>query len=244
MSNFARSLFNDCSNFAQSRLPALLPAACELCGAASGKRAVCAACAAGLPTLPAACPICALPQPAGAVCGTCLAHPPPFAATLAPWVYAEPVDLLIQAFKFQGRLALAGFLAEGLHHAITTSAQALPELLLPLPLAPGRQRERGYNQAQELARQLARRLQLPLAERAVIRVGVGVPQSSLPWKERARNIRHAFRVQGEVAGRHVAVVDDVMTTGATLTEMAKVLREAGAARVSNWVLARTLPPVQ
>ncbi|CAG0950184.1 orotate phosphoribosyltransferase [Burkholderiales bacterium] len=226
----------------QPHLAALLPAACELCAADSGEEAVCAACAASLPVLPAACPVCALPQPAGAVCGACLAHPPPFAATLTPWVYAEPVDLLIQAFKFHGRLALGSFLATALERCIAASGQTLPDLLIPLPLSAGRQRERGYNQAQELSRRLARHLHLPLADRLVQRVGEAVPQSTLPWKERAGNIRGAFQVIGELRGRHVAVVDDVLTTGATLTEMARVLRAAGAERVTNWVLARTLPP--
>ncbi len=235
-------MLNNRWNIVQTHLPALLPAACELCAAGSGKEAVCAACATSLPVLPAACPLCALPQPAGAVCGACLAHPPPFAATLAPWVYAEPVDLLIQAFKFHGRLALGSFLARGLERCIAASGQALPDLMIPLPLSAGRQRERGYNQAQELSRRLARRLHLPLADTRVQRVGEAVPQSTLPWKERARNIRGAFRAIGELRGLHVAVVDDVMTTGATLAEMARVLREAGAARVTNWVLARTLPP--
>lgn len=115
-------------------------------------------------------------------------------------------------------------------------------MLVALPLARGRQRERGYNQAQELARRLAQDLALPLGMGLVQRLGAAAPQSSLPWKERARNIRGAFRVTGNLSGRHVAVVDDVMTTGATLTEFAKVLREAGAVRVTNWVLARTLPP--
>lgn len=192
--------------------------------------------------LPPACPTCALPQPSGAVCGACLTHPPPFDATIATWVYGEPVDLLIQSFKFQGRLGLADFLAEGLCSRVLACGQAHPDILLPLPLAPGRQRQRGYNQAHELSRRLARRLRLRLEENWARRVLEGVPQSTLPWKERSRNIRGAFAVTGKVAGLHVAVVDDVMTTSATLAEMARVLRAAGAARVSNWVLARTLPP--
>ncbi|MBI3149100.1 MAG: ComF family protein [Betaproteobacteria bacterium] len=223
-------------------MPTLLPTACELCGAGSGKRQLCPACAARLPTPAPSCPVCALPSPAGVLCGACLKHPPPFAATLAAYLYAPPVDLLIQAFKFRGRLSLAPLLAQGLQEAITARGAVLPELILPMPLTRTRQRERGYNQAQEIARWLAGRLEIPLLAQAVRRVGEGPPQSSLPWKERARNIRGAFLCSAVVAGKRLAVVDDVMTTGATATELARALKAAGAAEVVNWMVARTLPP--
>ncbi len=203
---------------------------------------MCAACDAALPVLPAACPVCALPSPIGSPCGACLSHPPPFAATSAALLYLPPVDLLIHAFKFRGRLSLAPYLAERLAEALSRARAPRPDLVIPLPLSLARQRERGYNQAQELARRLARTFELPLDAHSAKRTGAAPAQADLPWKERAKNIRGAFVCAANVAGKHVAVVDDVMTTGATLSEFARALLKAGAARVSNWVVARTLPP--
>src|SRR5205814_120248 len=113
---------------------------------------------------------------------------------------------------------------------------------LAMPLATARQRERGYNQALEIAKLVAKRRQLMLARRGAVRVKDGPPQATLPWKERARNIRGAFACAVDLRGKAIAIVDDVMTTGASLNELAATLKRAGAARVENWVVARTLPP--
>jgi ComF family protein len=119
-----------------------------------------------------------------------------------------------------------------------------PERVIALPLASARQRERGFNQAREIAARVAARLRLPFSARTLERVTVGPPQAALPWSSRAKNIRGAFACRDELRGSRIALVDDVMTTGATLTEAAKTLRRAGAARVECWVLARTFPPVR
>jgi ComF family protein len=198
---------------------------------------LCAACDADLPRLGAPlCPRCALASPGGALCGRCLAEPPRYDATVAALAYAFPADALIHALKFRGELALAPLLAGMLFRNI--AAHEKIDLMVPVPLSAKRLRERGYNQSAEIARGLAARapLELFVCERSRDTAA----QIELPWSERRRNVRGAFRCTRGVSGT-VAVVDDVMTTGATLDEMAGALKAAGAARVVNWVVARTYP---
>lgn len=216
-----------------------------LCGAAtadagpSGRptaRGFCAPCLASLPRLAAArCEVCALPLTSGSRCGPCLERPPAYDAVSAPFAYAFPVDALIQAFKYGGDLALAPVLA-----ATLAPAGNGVDALIPMPLSATRLRERGFNQAHEIARHLGRRLGLPVLSNAVRRIADTAPQAALPWKERARNVRGAFVCDADLRGRHMAIVDDVMTTGATLAELARNLKRGGADRVSGWVIARTL----
>jgi ComF family protein len=220
-------------------LGGLLPQDCTVCGQGSGDRLLCAACETDLPDLAGPlCPVCATPTADGAVCGACQASPPHFDATTAAFRYAFPIEHLVQGLKYRHRLPLAGWLAEALAARIDAAGI---DCLLPLPLSAQRMRERGFNQAQEIARPLARRLGLPLVSDACYRVHDGAPQASLPWKERQANIRHAFECRLDLSGKRVAVVDDVMTTGATLNEFARTLKLHGAGRVENWVAARTLP---
>jgi ComF family protein len=214
-----------------------LPRDCFLCGAAAGATLLCRPCQDDLPRLPAAlCPVCAMPSPAGAVCGACLREPPHFDATRAAFAYDFPLDRIVQALKYQGRLAVVPFLGD----ALAACGAEEAELIVPLPLHPARLRERGFNQAVEIARAVATRTGLPLDWRACERSHDSAPQACLPWAERRRNVRGAFLCRADLAGRHVAVVDDVMTTGATLDEFARVLKKAGAAHVTNLVVARTL----
>ena len=229
-------------------LRAALPQRCALCAGEAGDALVCPACAAALPCLSSACPVCALPCAGGATCGACLRRPPPYAATVAALVYAFPVDRLLQQLKYAGRLALADWAAEALIARVREAlpsrpAGDRPDRVVALPLAAARQRERGFNQAREIARRVAHAAGLPLAD-VLARVAAGPPQAALPWRGRARNVRGAFAVAGDVRGARIALVDDVMTTGATLAEAARTLRRAGAARVECWVVARTLPPGQ
>jgi ComF family protein len=223
-----------------------LPQCCELCVARTDGALLCTACAAGLPRIPAACPICALPSPVGTVCGACLKDPPPYAATLAALVYAFPTDRLLQRIKYGGRLALADWAGSTLAAAACTAlggraANARPDRIVALPLAESRQRERGFNQAREIAARVAQATALPLTA-PLARIYAGPPQVALPWAERRRNVRGAFAVRSTVRGARIALVDDVMTTGATLAEAARTLVRAGAQRVECWVVARTLPP--
>lgn len=210
---------------------------CLLCEAESGADLLCSACAGELPLLPEPCPRCALPSPAGVVCGSCLNHPPHFDGTLALWRYEFPCDRLLQALKYRARLALAGYFARSL------VSRALPkvDLIVPMPLHSRRLAERGFNQALEIARGVARHLGVKIEPRGVQRVRNTAPQTGLPYEERAKNVRGAFQCNLDFAGASVAVVDDVMTTGATLNEVARVLKRAGATRVENLVIARTAP---
>ncbi len=222
-------------------LARLLPAQpCLLCGAMSHDGLCCAACAAELPRLSAPhCPVCALPTLAGEVCGQCLKDPPPFDRTLAAFSYSFPINQLIKALKFHERLVLVNFLADQL----VKQADTHPDCLLALPLHPSRLRERGFNQSQLLAARIAKRTGIPLLTDACRRVRDTPPQSALPWKERGKNMRGAFEVMAlaDIRGKHVAIVDDVMTTGASTGELARALKHAGAGEVSVWVVARTLP---
>lgn len=221
------------------KLGRLLPQDCTVCGQASGNRLVCAACEADLPHLAAPlCPVCALPAAEGARCGACQHAPPHFDATTAAFRYAFPVEHIVQGLKYRHRLPLAGWLADALARCI---GPAGVDCILPLPLSPQHMQERGFNQAQEIARPLAHRLDLPLVSDACARVLDTAPQASLPWRARQANIRNAFECRVDLTGKTIAVVDDVMTTGATLNEFARTLKLHGAARVENWVVARTLP---
>ncbi|MCK6410790.1 MAG: ComF family protein, partial [Thauera sp.] len=152
--------------------------------------------------------------------------------------YGFPVDQLIQALKYGHRLSTSRLFVD------LMAAAPVPEadIVLPMPLHPARLRERGFNQAAELARPLAQRWGLPVLLDGVMRDLDTTPQASLPWKERVANIRGAFRVTAPLAGKRVVVVDDVMTTGATLAELARALKAAGALRVENRVVARTPAP--
>ena len=209
---------------------------CLLCGAESGPELLCAACIGELPALPESCPQCALPSRAAAVCGSCINRSPHFDATLALWRYEFPCDGLVQALKYGAQLALAGFFARSL------ASRPLPEVdvVLPMPLHAKRLAERGFNQALEIARGLARYRGTPIEPRGVLRVKNTPPQTELPYEDRAKNVRGAFLCELDLSGASVAVLDDVMTTGATLNELARVLKRAGARRVENFVIARTV----
>jgi ComF family protein len=215
----------------------LLTQDCLLCHAASGGQLLCAACARELPSTESGCPRCALAGPQNLECGACIADPPHYDASFAAFAYAHPMDALIPALKYRGQLALAGLFARELHQRLGHARSV--DLIVPLPLHPQRLAERGFNQAAEIAKVLSRLSGIAMDARLARRVRNTAPQTGLPWRERAKNMRHAFACGGDLAGLNIAVVDDVMTTGATLNEFARTLKRSGAARVENWVVART-----
>jgi ComF family protein len=223
-----------------------LPSQCALCRGWSRAR-LCPGCIAAheRPTL--RCARCAIEVPSGQpLCGACLVDPPPQHASVAAVDYAHPWDGLIAAFKFHAAIDLAAVLAGRLGAAIEALAAERPDLLVPAPLGPARLRERGFNQAWELGRVLARRLGLR-ADPLVLRRLVDTPhQADLPRARRVANVRGSYGVDARrrdaLGGRHVAIVDDVLTTGASAAEMARTLLAGGAARVSVWVVARTPAP--
>lgn len=213
---------------------------CYLCRGAA-EAALCRDCDADLPRLPALlCPRCALDSSAGEACGRCLARPPAFDATVAALAYEFPADVLVQALKFRGELALAPLLAALLTARLPRGVRV--DFLLPVPLSAARLRARGFNQALEIARHVAAAAGCTLAPQLAERGRDTPPQAELALDERARNVRDAFRCPQALEGAAVAVLDDVMTTGATLEELAATLKRAGASYVVNWVVARTAPP--
>ncbi len=226
----------------------LAPGECLLCGApAAGEERVCAPCRRDLPWVGEACPTCALPSPGGRPCGSCQRRAPPVERAYAPLLYREPLRLVVSRVKFHSDLAhgfllgelLAGFLAEH-----PDPAWRRVDTLVPVPLAPGRLRARGYNQAREIAEVLAGTLGVGLDAGACGRLRETAPQSTLGRRRaRERNLRRAFRAQPErVRGRRVAVVDDVVTTGVTVFTLAEALGRAGARSVQVWAPVRAEAP--
>lgn len=186
------------------------------------------------------CPVCAIPDPTGELCGRCLNKPPHFDRVVAPFMYEFPATVLIQGLKYRGNLACARPLAAGLAEAL--DKEPYPDLIIPMPLARGRLASRGFNQAMEISRLVATDFGLDISVDICHRTREGTPQAGLPWKQRATNIRNAFVCDFDVNGKSVAVVDDVLTTGATLDELALTLKRRGAREVIGWIAARTPAP--
>jgi ComF family protein len=220
-------------------LLAWLPSRCLLCGARGGKGFdLCVACHADLSRNDRCCARCALPmESSGALCGRCIRREPPWHAAWAPFRYAYPLDRLEARFKFGADLA-AGKLLASLWIASRAPGE-LPDAIIPVPLHRSRMRSRGYNQALEIAKPLAKALRIPLWRDALQRTRATDAQTELSALQRRRNVRGAFvaKFENEIP-EHVAVLDDVFTTGATLAECARVLKRAGVGRVDAWALAR------
>jgi ComF family protein len=232
------------------RLPSwpALPAQCEVCRSWN-EGALCAECLARFAPAGPRCGRCGLRVASAATpCGACLREPPPFERAVVAFDYGFPWDRLITACKFEGRAELAVVLARPLAAAVRRAgAQAPPvDAIVPVPLSSARLAERGFNQAWELARHVGRALRVP-ADAGLLLRAIDTPhQAALSRPERERNLRAAFAPtpsgRARLAGRRVALVDDVMTTGATAREAAAALRRGGAAAVDLWVLARTPEP--
>jgi ComF family protein len=221
----------------QRLFDALLPATCVACGLpATASPGLCAGCHANLPRTPARCPHCAIGLPTPGTCAGCRKTPPPWSHAHAAFDYGDALTTLLPRFKFHHDLAVGEALARA---ALPGLAEAeRPDVLVPVPLHRQRLRERGYDQALELANVWARALRLPLAEDALHRHRATDAQTRQGRTARQANLRGAFVARNGLP-RHVAVVDDVMTTGATLAAATHALHAAGVARVDVWVLART-----
>jgi len=222
----------------------LMPARCLVClEAGAGGHDLCGECQDALPWNDKACSRCGLPMPEPvAACGRCLRKPPPLDRVLAAFNYGFPVDRLLPRFKFHHDLAAGRELAEAtlamLAGALPADPADRPQALVAVPLHPKRLRQRGYNQALELAKPLSSAFAVPLLRDGLRRIRDIAPQSGLGALARRRNPRGAFAAGSDMFPSHVALVDDVMTTGATLYECARVLRRAGVHRVDAWVAAR------
>lgn len=215
-----------------------LPQTCFLCGDDSDET-VCAPCAGDLPRLEAqVCPSCQLASANAELCGRCLKKPPQWQHLRALWHYEFPADAAILAAKYNHNFALMRWAATQLHEWPFAASATL----IPVPLSEKRLQWRGYNQAQLIAGEFGKRFSLRVDAGAVIRTRETGVQQGLDWVGRRRNVRAAFAATRSLAGESVVLVDDVLTTGATLNELARAVTEAGAARVDALVLARVQPP--
>ncbi len=234
-----KNLLTSMKTITERALDALLAQDCLLCGQASDSCILCPACDDDLPRLPVSrCPRCALPTPEGELCGRCLAQPPHYDRTLAVFNYGFPLDKLLQAFKYAHRLSLAPFFGRLLAEE---AASCSADLIVPLPLHRTRLRERGFNQALELARPVAHALKKPIDTDCCTRVSHTAAQAGLPWRERAKNIHGAFQCAKNLSDKRILLIDDVMTTGASLNECSRTLKLHGAKEVILLVVARALP---
>jgi len=203
----------------------LLPPICCLCGARGFRSGLdlCEVCAALLPVAP-----------------ECVA-PPGIDSVLALFRYAYPVDNMVRALKFRGERIYGRVFGELIGEACGIATSELPDLLVPIPLHPARYRKRGFNQAEDIARFAGARLRVPMHATLLVRSTPTREQSGLSPHARRRNVRGAFRALRSAAACRIALVDDVLTTGSTAAEAARVLREAGAAEIRLWTPACVAP---
>ena len=223
----------------------LLPGTCIICRLPSNRQLdLCKRCEQALPWLTKSCYRCALPLTTTtkhAICGHCLQQQPTFDRCVALFYYQPPIDQLLNQLKFHHCLRnahiLGTLLAEKIKHLYNHNE--LPQIIIPVPLHRKRLRQRGYNQALELARPIARHLYLPLEKWHCQRTRFTPAQTSLNAKQRYKNMRDAFNIK-KLQAKHVAIIDDVMTTGATVNALSRCLRQAGAERIDVWLCARTI----
>jgi len=237
-----QNLLKKVDGIRKSLLWCLLPPNCLLCEQPGMNEIdLCETCRQSLPLNSLCCPVCALPlaSPAPA-CGGCLGKMPAFHSTVAPMQYHSPVSTLMSRFKFHQDLAAGRLLAE--LFCRNTQNIELPEVLIPVPLHGKRLRQRGFDQALELAKWIARHKGLALRTDLLARVRHTDAQSDLNATERRRNCKDAFVLKNRSLPGHIALLDDVMTTGTTVSECAKVLKQAGVKRVDIWVIARVAKP--
>jgi len=228
----------------QKFMDIILPPVCLVCGARGQEgRDLCHDCGDLLVGNRAACPRCALPVAHGyqGPCGHCLRRPPPYDSSWALWRYQSPLDALLLGLKYHRQLPVARLLGGMMADYLVGSSMNLPQALIPVPLHVSRVRERGFNQSIELFTPVARALGVPLLRDSVIRHQATPSQVGLSRVQRRRNLRGVFRVGGGLP-EHVAIVDDVVTTGSTVSELARVLRRSGVRRIDVWSVARADEP--
>jgi ComF family protein len=222
----------------------LLPAACALCGGPGQLPDIdlCAACESDLVVNSPACDRCGDPLAGtlggAVVCGACIRSKPHFHSTFCAFRYVYPLDHLVLALKFHGAVAQGRVLGTLLGRRLASrTTREMPDSIVPMPLSDERFRERGYNQAIELGLPVSRILKVPLRTDLVVRKRHTREQAALTRKDRKKNVRGAFAVTGDVDQASIAILDDVVTTGSTANELAKVLLRAGARQVQVWAVA-------
>lgn len=223
---------------------------CILCGDDSeNTTCLCNACQDELPYIKTACPSCGIPldkasvlgtyeETSNEICGACMTAPPTAGRCVSVLHYDSPVDYLIKHMKYHNQLAIAELMGKLIATKVKKQALPLPEQIIPIPLHIDRLQQRGYNQAIEIGKTVSRELAIPLNLTDCTRIRSTTPQFDLPANERVDNIKNAFEISHQLKAKHVALIDDVMTTGSTVQEVAKELLNSGATQVDIWVCAR------
>jgi ComF family protein len=224
----------------------LLPYTCVLCGAPGHEKLdLCKECSQELPWLEHACPQCAQIYPPyqmeQQLCGSCLKNPPPYDKTFAAFSYQKPLDYLISGLKFHSQLVYARLLGELLlkHLNQHYHPKKRPQIIIPIPLHKTRLRKRGFNQAVELARPIAKAWRIPISLHDCQRIRATPAQTELPAKQRRKNVKNAFEIRENFHIEHVTLLDDVITTGSTVQELSLQLRHQGVKKIDVWCCART-----
>ena len=220
-------------------LDGIAPKRCRVCAGAHTREDICTGCRSELPWNTPACPVCAQPTAAPAPCRDCQHRAPAFDHALAPLILKGTVRHWVHAMKYRGSFPAARLLGQLMADASESDPMPAPDLLVPVPIHATRRWRRGFNQSEELARHLGRALNIPVLAgpvQVLRRPGEQIGQTAA---QRRRNLRGAFRIDHDLSGLHVALIDDVMTTGATLDALARAARSAGAARIGAWAAART-----
>lgn len=218
----------------------LLQQSCILCGSDSAKGlCLCQPCLDELPYIEHACKKCGVPTVEETIhCGACITEMPQNHQTISVLHYHSPVDHLIQKMKYHNQLEIADLLGKLLVRKLLSLDYELPEQIIPVPLHISRLQQRGYNQAVEIARPVSKALNIPLNLTNCIRTRLTEPQVDLSHAERQKNLKNAFDIIHQIGARHVAIIDDVMTTGSTLNELTATLLKSGIEKVDIWTCSR------
>jgi len=228
----------------------LLPGICFLCGIKTFRSLdLCHFCESDLPWIDKACPRCSTPVKYGySLCSSCASNQFPWKTMLCPFYYAAPIDYFIYQFKYRNSLTagqiMGSLLSKYVRLHYQKTGNSLPDKIIPVPLHKRRLRDRGYNQAQELAQNLSDELTIPVDARVIRRVRDTPPQQNLSRSDRLSNLKNAFIVDHSVQNLHLAIVDDVITTGATVSEIASLLLSRGAEKIEIFAIAKTDLPVK
>lgn len=227
--------------FAQIML-SIFPAFCVICFSKGLKYGLCNNCKNLLKTDQPVCIQCSnylLAADNATICGACLKNPPYFDSTLSVGIYAAHLKKMITEFKFHEKLYLYRIFSHLLVEKIQQQSNPLPECIIPVALHRYRLQERGFNQALEIAKGVAKALNISIDYSCCKRIKYTLPQSSIPAKERQQNVKHAFILTREINYKHIAIIDDVVTTGSTVNELSRIFKKAGVKKIDIWCIART-----
>ena len=223
-------------------LKTLWPTQCLLCRVTTPGKALCQPCLQTLPWNTTYCYRCGLSLHQPILCGACVTRPPTFDKTIALFRYEAPITQFITQLKFNKQLLYANLLGKLLRNYLLEKhcQDSLPDCIIPVPLHRIRLRQRGFNQALEIAKPISKKLKVPLALDLCQRIKNTQPQTELPATKRAQNIKNAFAMQSALSAKHIAIVDDVVTTGNTIRELSHLLQKNGAEKIEIWCCARAM----